>query len=202
MQKLTCTPPARLLLSIRMEWHKLRHSRQTLFWSGVFKEGRVERLEKDAMSSVQKSYVVRGHMHDDVAEVAEPSVIEALGAPARRAIHRTRQWLLSRQDADGSWCAELEGDTILESETILLWAFLGREDSEPARRCADYLVKNQLSDGGWAMYPGGRLEISGSVKAYFALKLTGHDPSAEPMRRARNAILDHGGADAVNSFTR
>ena len=52
------------------------------------------------------------------------------------------------------------------------------------------------------MYPGGEVEISGSVKAYFALKLTGHDPSEEFMQRARAAILAHGGADAVNSFTR
>ena len=52
------------------------------------------------------------------------------------------------------------------------------------------------------MYPGGKLEICGSVKAYFALKLTGHDPSAEYMQRARQAILAHGGADAVNSYTR
>ena len=125
-----------------------------------------------------------------------------VGAPVRRAIHRTRQWLLSRQAADGSWCAELEGDTILESETILLLAFLGREDSELARRLAAYMVENQLPQGGWAMYPGGAVEISGSVKAYFALKLTGHSPSAEYMQRARKAILARGGADAVNSFTR
>ncbi len=52
------------------------------------------------------------------------------------------------------------------------------------------------------MYPGGGVEISGSVKAYFALKLTGHDPAAEHMQRARQAILAHGGADAVNSYTR
>ncbi len=126
----------------------------------------------------------------------------ALAAPVRRAIHRTRQWLLNRQDADGSWCAELEGDTILESETILLLAFLGHEDSELARRLAAYLVEKQLPGGGWAMYPGGPPDPSGSVKAYFALKLTGHDPSAEYMRRARAAILARGGADAVNSFTR
>ena len=33
----------------------------------------------------------------------------------------------------------------------------------------------QLPDGGWAMYPGGRADVNVSVKAYFALKLTGHD---------------------------
>ena len=71
-----------------------------------------------------------------------------------------------------------------------------------AQRAASYLLQKQLPDGGWSMYPGGRVEISGSVKAYFALKLVGHDPSAEYMQRARRAILAHGGADAVNSFTR
>jgi squalene-hopene/tetraprenyl-beta-curcumene cyclase len=114
----------------------------------------------------------------------------------------TRQWLLDQQQADGSWCAELEGDTILESETILLWAFLGLEHTPLARRAAAYLIEHQLPDGGWAMYPGGGVAINGSVKAYFALKLVGHDPSAEYMERARRAILAHGGADAVNSFTR
>ncbi len=121
---------------------------------------------------------------------------------ARRAIEKTRRWLLAEQLPEGCWCAELEGDTILESETILLWAFLGRTDSDDARRAAEYIRRRQLPGGGWAMYPGGAVEISGSVKAYFALKLTGHDPESEYMQRARAAILAHGGADAVNSYTR
>jgi squalene-hopene/tetraprenyl-beta-curcumene cyclase len=133
---------------------------------------------------------------------SDPKTLKMLSMPVRRAIARTRKWLLDRQSQDGSWCAELEGDTILESETILLYAFLGRENSETAQGLARRLVDEQLPDGGWAMYPGGNLEISGSVKAYFALKLTGHDPSAEYMQRARQAILSHGGADAVNSYTR
>ncbi len=59
-----------------------------------------------------------------------------------------------------------------------------RERSPLALRCAQYLLDQQLPTGGWAMYPGGDLEISGSVKAYFALKLTGHDPESEPLVRA------------------
>jgi len=128
--------------------------------------------------------------------------VRLLGTPARRAVLRTRRWLLSQQHADGFWCAELEGDTILESETILLLAFLGEEQSTLAERLAKRLLDEQLPEGGWSMYPGGEVEISGSVKAYFALKLVGYDPSDEPMQRARAAILAHGGADAVNSFTR
>lgn len=118
------------------------------------------------------------------------------------AADRTHDWLLGRQSDQGYWVAELQGDTILESETILLLAFLGREQSDRARRLAQYLLEQQLPSGGWAMYPGGKMAVSGSVEAYFALKLTGHDPSSEPMQRARRAILAHGGADAVNSYTR
>ncbi len=110
------------------------------------------------------------------SEGADTQILKTLGTPVRRAITRTRQWLLSRQHTDGSWCAELEGDTLTESETILLLAFLGREDSDLAQRAAAYIVEKQLPDGGWAMYPGGKVAISGSVEAYFALKLTGHDP--------------------------
>ena len=47
----------------------------------------------------------------------------------RRAILRTQQWLLAEQQPDGYWVGELEGDTILESEYILLLAFLGRHDT-------------------------------------------------------------------------
>lgn len=137
-----------------------------------------------------------------VAADEDTPIASNLAGSVRRAIHRTRRWLLGQQHQDGYWCAELEGDTILESETILLLAYLGLEQSELAQHAAKYLIEQQLPDGGWAMYPGGDVEISGSVKAYFALKLTGHSPSAEYMQRARRMILAHGGADAVNSFTR
>ncbi len=135
-------------------------------------------------------------------EATKSPGVNRLAGPVRRAIGRTRRALLAEQQADGHWVAELEGDTILQSETILLLAFFEREDSQLARQAAKYLVEKQLPSGGWSMYPGGGVEISGSVKAYFALKLIGHDPSAEYMQRARRAILAHGGADAVNSFTR
>ena len=40
------------------------------------------------------------------------------------------------------------------------------------------------------------------MKAYFALKLAGDDPEAAHMRRAREAVLAHGGAAQCNVFTR
>ena len=120
----------------------------------------------------------------------------------RQAVERTRDRLLGLQQPDGHWCAELQGDTILESEYILLLAFLGQGQSQRAKEAAAYMLDQQGPAGGWAMFPGGPLEISGSVKAYLALKITGHDPQAEYMIRARKAILHAGGMEKVNSFTR
>jgi len=118
------------------------------------------------------------------------------------AIERTRDYLLALQAPQGFWVGELEGDTILESEYILLLAYLGRADTLPAHLLSNYILKQQLPGGGWAIFPGGPLEISASVKAYFALKLTGHSPDSEPLTRARAAIRAAGGAERVNSFTR
>jgi squalene-hopene/tetraprenyl-beta-curcumene cyclase len=121
---------------------------------------------------------------------------------ARAALARTRGWLLERQSAEGYWVGELEGDTILESEYILLMAFLGREDDPVCVRCARYIGDQQQAGGGWSIYPGGPTDVSASVKAYFALKLVGVAPEEPAMERARRAILAAGGAHACNSFTR
>ncbi len=128
--------------------------------------------------------------------------LASLAARLQPAIDRTRDHLLSLQHDDGHWCAELQGDTILESEYILLLAFLGQGQSQRAREAAAYMLDQQCPHGGWAMFPGGPIEISGSVKAYLALKITGHDPQADYMVRAREAILRAGGIERVNSFTR
>ncbi len=106
------------------------------------------------------------------------------------------------QQADGHWVGELQGDTILESEYVLLMAFLGREDEEVCRKAANYIRRQQMREGGWSNYPEGPADLSVSVKAYFALKLTGHDPNAPYMRRAREVILSLGGAADCNSFTK
>lgn len=120
----------------------------------------------------------------------------------RTAIAQGAQALVSLQHPQGYWVGELEGDSILQSEYILLLAWLGRRSQPLAGKLAQRLLAQQERHGGWARYPGGTIDVSASVKAYFALKLAGGDPSDHGMRRAREAILAHGGADRVNSFTR
>jgi len=110
--------------------------------------------------------------------------------------------LLDRQRGDGHWVGELQGDSILESEYILLMAFLGRKGDPRVRQAANYLLQVRSTNGGWGNYPGGPAEISVSVKAYFALKIAGRSGDEPLMREAAGVIRSLGGAEACNSFTR
>ena len=91
---------------------------------------------------------------------------------------------------------------MLESEYILLLYFLGRGKQDRVRKMAHRIRSLQLPEGGWAIYHGGPPEVSASVKAYFVLKLLGDDSEAAHMVRARRAILDLGGVEATNTYTK
>jgi len=119
-----------------------------------------------------------------------------------RALGGARDHLLNIQKEDGHWCGELEGDSILESEYVMAMAFLGRTNEAKVRKAGNYLRHKQMAEGGWSIYPGGPADVSASTKAYFVLKLLGDDPAAAHMVRARNSILELGGIEACNSFTK
>jgi squalene-hopene/tetraprenyl-beta-curcumene cyclase len=113
---------------------------------------------------------------------------------------RAQRRLLALQHDDGHWCGELEGDTIVESEYLLTLFFTGRGAEPRARKAAEFIRRHQLPSGGWAVYPGGPAEVSASVKAYFVLKWMGDEP--ESLEKARRTILELGGLEACNSFTK
>jgi len=118
------------------------------------------------------------------------------------AVLRASESLLALQHADGNWAFQLEADTTIPSEYILLQHYLGRIEPELQVRIARYIRARQGMDGGWPLFHGGDLDISCSVKAYFALKVAGDRSDAPHMARARAAILAHGGARRCNVFTR
>ncbi len=137
---------------------------------------------------------IHAHRHGHRTEAGHRTIPKAL--------HRARQCLLALQKPDGHWCGELQGDTILESEYMLLMAFLGRDQDPRIKKAGRYILSQQRSDGAWSNYPGGPDDISVSVKAYFALKVAGHDAEAPYMRRACAAIRALGGAASCNSFSK
>ncbi|MEI6239110.1 MAG: squalene--hopene cyclase [Planctomycetia bacterium] len=142
----------------------------------------------------------------DVLQLHDAPVLEAEAEReadvASDAAIRTSHWLAERQAIDGHWRGPLEGDTILESEYLLILAWAGRMADPHAPGACRRILAEQLPSGGWAIHPGGPVDVSASVKAYLALKIFGHDAESEPLVRARAAIAAAGGPWAVNSFTK
>jgi squalene-hopene/tetraprenyl-beta-curcumene cyclase len=137
-------------------------------------------------------------------------VADSLVANAAEAIRRASQALLERQYADGFWCADLTADTTLESDYILMEAWLHPAENgvwnppsaERIRKAVRSILSRQLPDGGFNIYPHGPAEVSASIKAYFALKLAGLSPDDPPLTRLREKILELGGLQAANSYVR
>jgi squalene-hopene/tetraprenyl-beta-curcumene cyclase len=117
--------------------------------------------------------------------------------------------LRSLQNADGHWCGLLQGDSILESEYLLMKFILGQEDApmrdgtgrETLEAIAAGLRRQQRADGTWGQYPGADMDLSATVKGYFALKLMGDVADAPHMVLAREAVLEAGGAEHINTFS-
>ncbi len=119
------------------------------------------------------------------------------------ALQKGQHWLLSRQNLDhGFWVEELEADTTLTSDYLALRRFLGLVDPEQERKLVCYLLHTQLDDGGWPIYSGGPADTSATVRAYFALKLSGVSADEPVMQRARALILQRGGVAQANVFTK
>ncbi len=123
-------------------------------------------------------------------------------APLDRVIAEARATLGGLQAEDGHWCFEFEADCTISAEYILMQHYMDERDGPLEAKIAVYLRNKQADHGGWPLYYGGPFDLSASVKAYYALKLAGDNPKLPHMRRAREAILAHGGAERANVFTR
>jgi squalene-hopene/tetraprenyl-beta-curcumene cyclase len=134
--------------------------------------------------------------------VARHALIERSRSGLERSIDAAATALLNEQRPDGHWVFELEADATISAEYLALRHFLGEADSPLETKIARYLRRQQGSHGGWPLVHGGDINLSASVKAYFALKLAGDSPEAAHMERAREAILAQGGAGKTNVFTR
>lgn len=126
--------------------------------------------------------------------LSEPSLKEAL--------KKAQKALLERQHEAGYWSFPVEVDVTITSEYLLLCRFLGIWDAQKAQKGSQYLLSKQNEQGGWSLFYGGPSDVSASVKAYFALKLTGVSPNEPKMIRAKEVILSLGGIEACNVFTK
>ena len=83
-----------------------------------------------------------------------------------RAIQKAQAFLLSAaQPPDDHWVGELEADSTITSEYLLLCHLLDQVDRERERKAVRYLRAGQLPDGGWPLYEGGPSNLSATLKA-------------------------------------
>jgi squalene-hopene/tetraprenyl-beta-curcumene cyclase len=143
---------------------------------------------------------------DETSPASAPQMrfgkIDDLSSRVAVGIDAARKYLFSAQHEDGYWCGELEADTTLEGDYIVLHTLFGTEQNPRVRKAANYILQHQNEEGGWSIYPGGPTNLSASVKSYFGLKLAGYKADHPAMVRAREVILRLGGVTEVNTFTK
>src|SRR5689334_23375191 len=139
---------------------------------------------------------LRTAQHDASQSYAadDPAIVDAIA--------RAQENLLRQQKPDGHWCGELLVDSTLCSDFVLFMHWCSEVDREMEERCVRHILKRQLPDGGWNIYFGGPSEINASVKAYFALKLSGISADTPFMQEARANILRLGGIPQMNTFSK
>ncbi|MFF0066873.1 squalene--hopene cyclase [Streptomyces sp. NPDC005279] len=129
---------------------------------------------------------------------AASGILEAAG----RAVERSVEHLLGRQDAQGWWKGDLETNVTMDAEDLLLRQFLGIQDALTTEASARFIRGEQREDGTWATFYGGPGELSTTIEAYVALRLAGDLPDAPHMARASGWIREQGGIAASRVFTR
>jgi len=118
------------------------------------------------------------------------------------AIERAQSTLLAAQAPDGHWVGELEADSTITSEYLLLGHLLDRVDRDREAKMVNYLRERQLPDGGWSLYEACPPNISATIKAYLAMKVAGVSIDDPAMERARARIHEWGGPIEANVFTK
>src|SRR5438093_13131189 len=92
--------------------------------------------------------------------------IDDLSSRVAAAIGGARDYLFSQQHEDGYWCGELEADSTLESDYIMLHTVLGTGDMHHLRQPVRGILQHRDEDGGGPNYAGGHCNVSGSENTY------------------------------------
>jgi squalene-hopene/tetraprenyl-beta-curcumene cyclase len=118
------------------------------------------------------------------------------------AIRKTQSYYIGQQQRDGYWWYELESNVTMTSEYLMLLHFLGLKDKERDRKFVHHILQHQRSDGTWSIHWGGKGDLSTTVEAYFALKLSGFSAHDVHLQKAREFILAKGGVEVSRVFTK
>jgi squalene-hopene/tetraprenyl-beta-curcumene cyclase len=118
------------------------------------------------------------------------------------AITASQQYLLSIQNPDGYWWAELESNVTITSEAVLLHKIWGTDKTRPLHKVENYLRSQQREHGGWELFYGDGGDLNTTVEAYMALRLLGVPATDLVMVKAKSLILAKGGISKTRIFTK
>ncbi len=135
-------------------------------------------------------------------ETPESSVSPGLLNAVSKAVSRSQDYFARTQSPEGFWWGELESNSTMEAEYLMLTHFLGIGDEDTWRKLANHLLETQREDGTWGQYYGSPGDLSTSVECYFALKLAGLSTDDPRMIKAREFILSKGGVPQARVFTK
>ncbi|UBF24616.1 squalene--hopene cyclase [Kovacikia minuta CCNUW1] len=127
---------------------------------------------------------------------------EAVLAKLDEIIARSQEYLLSTQNPNGYWWAELESNVTITAEVVLLHKIWGTDTTRPLNKIEKYLRSQQRSHGGWELFYGDGGELSTTVEAYMALKLLGVPETDPALVKAKKFILERGGISKTRIFTK
>ncbi|MCX5981438.1 MAG: squalene--hopene cyclase [Nostocales cyanobacterium LacPavin_0920_SED1_MAG_38_18] len=118
------------------------------------------------------------------------------------AIAASQKHLLSIQNPDGYWWAELDSNVTITSEAVLLHKIWGTEKTRPLHKVENYLRSQQREHGGWELFYGDGGDLNTTVEAYMALRLLGVPATDTALLKAKSLILAKGGISKTRIFTK
>ncbi|HEX4862422.1 MAG TPA: squalene--hopene cyclase [Acidimicrobiales bacterium] len=118
------------------------------------------------------------------------------------ALRRSIDHLISLQSPEGWWKAELETNVTMDAEDLMLRHYLGIFDDGVAAQSALWIRSSQSGEGTWSTFHGGPPDLSTTIEAYVALRLSGDQPDDIHMLAAASWVREHGGIQASRVFTR
>lgn len=112
------------------------------------------------------------------------------------------QYLLSRQQDDGSWVGEVELNPGPTAQVIMLHATLQMPfPKDLAQKARNYIIRKQNPDGGWSTHFGTPSDVSVTAECYVALRLLGDNAEDSHMTKATQLIQKLGGLSTANPWT-
>jgi squalene-hopene/tetraprenyl-beta-curcumene cyclase len=142
-------------------------------------------------------------MTDGKGTIGAPAPRDEFAAKLDHTIGEAQRALLQQQHPEGYWQAALEANAEMNAEYIIFNRFMEVEpEPELDTKLKKLLIDTQQGDGSWSLFPGGEGNVSTTIEAYFALKLTGMRAGDEPMMQARRWILARGGISSAGTLAR